>query len=1192
MAVVPMLGSLGSITLIVTMGRHSTASYVAAGLCLVASLGFVAAQIGGRRRQHQQRIDAQRGDYLRYLASVRDRVRSAEDEQRDAALRRHPSPAALPGLAAEGSRLGERGPGDAEFLRVRYGIRSGAPGLELAVPDGVAAARPDPICLRALERLVAVHRDVPALPATLDLRTHRRLTVAGDPEATRATGRALIASASALHGARHLLVAVLTTPAGRAHWDWLKWLPHALSPRMTDALGPRRLVATSIAELEALLPSAEEPGRPHVLLVCDGAVAATTEHPSVTVVEHGVRPGRDDGAVVLDTADPQIDRLDLVVAEAYARRWAAQHAMSAVAGPRDLMSLLGVGDVRAMDPAIGWRPRIERDRLRVPIGVDDAGEPVLLDLKEAAQQGVGPHGLVVGATGSGKSELLRTLVLGLAATHPPDELNLVLIDFKGGATFAGTADLPHVSAVITNLADDLALVDRMQDALLGEMTRRQELLRAAGNLSSIAEHARARRADPTLAALPTLLIVVDEFSELIAAKPDLTDLFVAIGRLGRSLGVHLLLASQRLEESRLRGLESHLSYRIGLRTFSAHESRAVLGVPDAYDLPTTPGAGFLRTGPEAPVRFQAAFVSGPAPAPVVEQPDAAGILPYGVALCERRDDRTEVREPTPVTLLELAVERLAGSGSPAHRVWLPPLEEPPRLADLLGAHAELVVPVGVVDRPRAQRRDVLALDLRGAGGHAAVVGGPRSGKSTLLRTVICALALTVSPRTARIYAIDLGAGDLADLAGLPHVSGVGTRATPDVVRRIVAELRDLLEQREEGRDDVTSPRPHLFLAIDGWAGLRAEFEDLEAELQQLAQRGLAHRLHLLTSSVRWGDYRPALRDLFGTRLELRLGEVSDSAFDRRLAATVPAGRPGRGLTSDGLHFLAASPADPVRVIEQAQAQWPGVAVPRLRLLPERIGLDELHRTSGVGTNEPGRRLLLGVAERSLRPVTLDPDADPHLLVLGDARSGKSALLRAYAAEVIRTRPPAQAQLVVVDPRRSLLGDLPEEHVLHHLTSGARATPVLEELAAYLSRRLPGPDVTAAQLRARSWWHGAEVFVLVDDYDLVATAAGSPLAPLLSLLSQASDVGLHLVLARRTGGAGRALYEPVVQSLRDLATPGLLLDGDPAEGPLLGAARAARMPPGRARFVTRDGVEVVQTAWAEPADSSSDLSVVN
>ena len=197
------------------------------------------------------------------------------------------------------------------------------------------------------------------------------------------------------------------------------------------------------------------------------------------------------------------------------------------------------------------------------------------------------------------------------ATHSSAMLNFVLVDFKGGATFLGMEQAPHVAAVITNLADDLTQVTRMQDALAGEMNRRQELLRTAGNFANVKDYEKARDNGADLDPLPALFIVIDEFSELLAQKPEFIDLFVAIGRLGRSLQMHLLLASQRLEEGRLRGLESHLSYRIGLKTFSAGESRAVLGVPDAYELPPLPGSGYLKFDTMSMERFKAAYVSGP-----------------------------------------------------------------------------------------------------------------------------------------------------------------------------------------------------------------------------------------------------------------------------------------------------------------------------------------------------------------------------------------------------------------------------------------------------------------------------------------------------------------------------------------------------------------------------------------------------
>src|SRR5581483_11574719 len=346
-------------------------------------------------------------------------------------------------------------------------------------------------------------------------------------------------------------------------------------------------------------------------------------------------------------------------------------------GVIDVCDLLGVPDVATLDPGRAWKPRATPDFLHVPFGVGPRGEPVRIDLKESALGGHGPHGLMIGATGSGKSELLRTLLAALAATHPPEHLAMVLVDFKGGAAFAGLAELPHVAGIITNLDENLGLVDRMRDALVGEQRRRQELLAAAGNLANVREYrARRERDRPDLEPLPNLLVVIDEFSELLSQKPDFIDTFVAIGRLGRSLGVHLLFSSQRLEEGRLRGLESHLSYRIGLRTFSATESRAVLGVPDAYELPPVPGSGFLKVDVSVFRRFRAAMVSAayraggeasPAPGRVLPFP-ARAPLPEQAPLQRAFEPSGPPGQPT---VMDLVADRLAPAARRVHQVWLP-----------------------------------------------------------------------------------------------------------------------------------------------------------------------------------------------------------------------------------------------------------------------------------------------------------------------------------------------------------------------------------------------------------------------------------------------------------------------------------------------------------------------------------------
>ncbi|HEX8870147.1 MAG TPA: type VII secretion protein EccCa, partial [Lentzea sp.] len=568
-----------------------------------------------------------------------------------------------------------------------------------------------------------------------------------------------------------------------------------------------------------------------VLLDITGMLPGGAKVLRLTAVEDRVEFPSGDGTGVASR-----DELSLVESEVLARTLAPKRTSGHVElversldSDFELTTLLGIRDVNTFDINHQWRPRnAQRARMSVPIGVTEEGEVVELDLKESAQGGMGPHGLVIGATGSGKSELLRTLVLGLAATHSSEILNLVLVDFKGGATFLGMDRLPHTSAVITNLADELPLVDRMQDSLNGEMIRRQELLRVSG-YPSLFEYEKARAAGEPLAPFPTLLLVVDEFSELLASKPEFMDLFVSVGRLGRSLGVHLLLASQRLDEGRIHRVEGHLSYRIALRTFSSMESRSVIGVANAYELPPEPGNGYLKIDQTNLVRFKGAYVSGPAPVlmadTAAEEKAAQEIVPFATHARPLRQlivvDEQEKTEETEadtaaqantISLADAFIGRLQGAGPAARQVWLPPLAESPSLDSLLpsvlpdqfrGMNVEdptmqgkLRAPVGMIDRPYEQVRELMVADLSGADGHVAVVGAPQAGKSTLLRTLVLSLAMTHTPSEVQFYGLDFGGGGIMSVAGLPHVGSIATRLEHDRVVRTIAQLLLLIENRE------------------------------------------------------------------------------------------------------------------------------------------------------------------------------------------------------------------------------------------------------------------------------------------------------------------------------------------------------------------------------------------------------------
>ncbi|MEV4536871.1 type VII secretion protein EccCa [Asanoa sp. NPDC049518] len=1194
MLLLPMLG--GGVAMAMMMGRGGGAfSYVVGGMFGISSLAMLATSwgYGGPRKAE---LVAARRDYLRHLSLLRGQARATVARQRAGLFYRHPDPSRL-WSTVDSHRLWERRPADSDFAVVRVGLGPQSLATALVPPLSRPPDDLEPMTAGALRRFLDAYSVVPDLPVALSLRGFERVHVRGSPSLVRA----LLAQLVTFHAPDDLVVAVAAGPGRRADWEWVKWLPHARHPVRSDALGPLRLVADTAAGLERLLDGISA----HVVVIVDGA-GRFSGTDGVTVVEVDGTPPRlldpatvvltrrPDGALETTTTDGVAvvgvaDGLDLASASALARRLAPLRLAGVGGGgglPDADVGLLGIAEPDAWTVAEGWAPRSQRDQLRVPIGVAVDGSAVELDLKESALDGMGPHGLLIGATGSGKSELLRTLVLGLAATHSSEDLNFVLVDFKGGATFASLDRLPHTAALITNLADELHLVDRMVDAVNGELIRRQELLRRAGNYASRRDYEQARSGGAELAPLPSLLVVCDEFSELLSAKPDFIDLFVQIGRLGRSLGAHLLLASQRLEEGRLRGLDTHLSYRIGLRTFSPFESRAVLGVPDAYELPRAPGHAYLKAGTDPLRRFRVAYVSGPVRRPSAAATVAPQVLPFTTSPVASA--AAPLAPPDGPSLFEALVDRIAGQGPPAHRVWLPPLAEPATFDEVLGplvvvpgrgltfANPELrgalQVPVALVDRPLDQRRDLLWFALDGAAGHVAVVGAPRSGKSTALRTLVCGLALAHTPDEARFYCLDFGGGTLSALRDLPHVGGVAGRLDPTAVRRTVGELGTLLAARE--RDPVAG-QPHVFLVIDGWSTLRNEFEDLEPVVADLASRGLAYGVHVLASANRWLDLRPAIRDLFAARLELRLGDPSDSVISRAAAGSVPADRPGRGITSEGLQLLTLRPAltGDVPLAKAVAAAWTGPPAPPVRLLPPSVPYADLDQNATTGLTLP-----IGIAEADLGPVAVDFAADPHFVLFGDQECGKSSFLRALAATVTGRFTPEQARLIVVDYRRSLLGAVQTDHLIGYGTAAADTEELIESVAGYMRRRLPPPDVTPAQLRARSWWTGPELFVLVDDYDLVAAAPANPLLALAEFLPQARDIGLHLVLTRRTGGAGRALYDPIVQRLRELATAGLVMSGDADEGPLVGSVRPSPLPAGRGRLVTRKtGTRLVQLA---------------
>ncbi|WP_211192779.1 type VII secretion protein EccCa [Actinoplanes sp. TBRC 11911] len=1272
MTVLPMLLMSGVMTMMFVSRSGGRLIWVMLGLTVVAMGGMLVGQVAFGGADRKQKLGGDRRDYLRYLAQNRKRVRQHVSGQREASAWQHPDPESLWSLAMT-TRRWERRPTHPDFLEVRAGTGE----QRLAVRITPLQTKPiedlEPLAAKSLRRFIRAYTTIEDQPVALFLPGFAQIRFSGDKERTRAMARALVAQVVTMHAPEEVQIALCVASDGIEAWQWAKWLPHLQHQTAQDAAGPLRLAGATIEELERLFgddfaarpkyesgatPSQDEP---FVLVIRDGgrlgngARMATTGYRNAVLLDlDDATPSATKGVLTLHVEGDDLfmlrrdrvgneertrlarpDRLSAVRANAIGRILSpyrlgiVTESVDSLKSNFDLGTMLEIPDLQRLDLAALWAPRGVNERLRVPIGVDADGNQVELDIKESALGGMGPHGMLIGATGSGKSELLRTLVLALATTHSSETLNFILVDFKGGATFLGLDQLPHTSAVITNLADEAALVGRMEAALRGEMVRRQELLRQAGGYSSLLDYENARRQGAPLDALPTLFVVVDEFSELLAAHRDFMDLFVTIGRLGRSLGVHLLLASQRVDDGRIGQLESHLSYRIGLRTFSAMESRSVIGVPDAYELPPAPGNGYLRTDVSTLIRFKAGYVSAAFQDKTVrvrQEIVQQQVVPFRLDYIETRLPQSPEPEPLPEpdetasgrSVLATVAAQLVDQGPAAHQVWLPPLGASPSLDQLLPAlvpdpdlglsaiewpgNGQLVAPVGFVDKPYEQLRDLLLVDLSGVGGHVGIAGGPRSGKSTLLRTLITSLALTHSPRQVQFYCLDFGGGTLGALADLPHVGSVAGRLDTDRVSRTVAEVTALISQRERrfaalGVDSMATyrqrrangeitddPYGDVFLVVDGWFTLRQEFEAFEDAIRAIAAQGLNFGVHLLMTAARWSEVHHAMRDQIGTRLELRLGDSVDSVVDIRLAATVPQ-LAGRGLTTDKLHFLAALPridgisdpsslADGVRALAMMVADfWPGEPAPPVRTLPAVLPASALPEPTG------DLRIALGLDEAAMQPVWHDFADLPHLTVLGDNESGKTSLLQYIARSVMSRYTPAEARIMLVDYRRQLFDTVPPEYRLGYSVSADSTKETVSDAIAGLAPRMPGADVSPEQLRRRDWWTGPRLFVLVDDYDLIA-GGDNPLLPLMPYLSHGADIGFHCILTRGAANVLRMSMDQLIRRLQETNSPDLAFSCPPSEGPLLGNVKPRLLPPGRALLCTRRGARLIQAAYSE------------
>lgn len=1195
----------------------------------VLLLAATALYRGSDNKMRTEEVDAERADYLRYLSALRDNVRGHAAEQRRALEWSHPEPVALTVIPGT-RRQWERDPHDDDFLVLRAG-RSDAPlNTTLRVKDTADEIDLEPVSHSALRGLLDTQRTVRDVPAGIELTKLSRITLCGAPGELRGALRAWIAQAVVWHDPEVFGLAVATPDLDTDDWTWLKWLPHTDIPGSADGVGPARLLATSAPRLRHLVAGLD--AAKHLLIVLDDpdadprdftdlsnvggvtVIHTTTtqphreqypdpERPVLSIADGAIRrwQGATGWQPYIDTADS----LDVADAAHIARRlsrWDSNpiHTRSSSTGGGTFTTLLGIPDASALDVATLWAPRERDDELRVPIGVTATGEPLYFDLKDEAEGGMGPHGLMIGMTGSGKSQTLMSILLSLLTTHSADRLIVIYADFKGEAGADIFRNFPQVVAVISNMAEKKSLADRFADTLRGEVARREQLLREAGRrvqgsaFNSVTEYENAIAAGHDLPPVPTLFVVADEFTLMLADHPEYAELFDYVARKGRSFRIHILFASQTLDVGKIKDIDKNTSYRIGLKVASPSISRQIIGVEDAYHIESGrehKGVGFLVPAPGAvPIKFRSTYVDGIYEPPrraksivvhAVPQPQlftASRVEPPAESAIIDSDAEVEVLPPR--KLIATIGDQLARYGPRAPRLWLPPLDEPLPLEEVLH-RADLPErqwrwPLGEIDRPFEMRRDPLIFDASSSAGNIVIHGGPKSGKSTALQTFILSAAALHSPRDVTFYCLDYGGGQLGKLADLAHVGSVASPLEPERIRRTFGELEQLLLARQRRgaghRDDGYG---EVFLVIDNLYAFSRDNTDqfntrnpLLAKVTELVNAGLSYGIHVVVTTPNWIEVPLTMRDGLGLRLELKLHDAHDSNVRvvgalRRPAESVPADQPGRGLTMAAEHFLFAVP--PLAAIDELNARYRGVSAPPVRLLPT-----QLHPDAVAPLYQGRERIVVGQREEDLAPVALDFTQNPLLMVFGDNRSGKTTLLRHIIRTIRENSTPDAAAFTVVDRRLHLVDEplFPDNEYTPNID---RITPAMLGLSALIEKRRPPAGLSREQLSGWTFT-GQTHYLIVDDVDQIPDGPAMsgpyvgqrPWSSIIGLLSEASDLGLRVIVTARAAGSAHAVMTaPLLRRLNELQATTLMLSGNPVDSGKIRGQRFSRLPAGRA-----------------------------
>ncbi len=1167
------------------------------------------------------------------LTDLAVQLQYAGEKERNERRREHPS---VNEVAADVARLGQltwtRRPEHEAFLDLRLGLGTRPSRNSVKLPT---SNNTSPELWRELLAVADQYRMVDRVPVVASLRESGCVGIAGPDGAAHDLALGLLMQLVGLHSPAEVVLAATVSPAQLVKWSFLKWLPHTsseFSPIPVDHLVTTQQAATNlIAAIEDLIDQRAQARReqgqmalPIVVLFVEDAAAVADRSRLVQIAERGpaqgvhviwrassverlpaacrtyleVNPNTGVGTAGYVKGGEAVVPMELEPLDQNAVTHLARGLSPVVdAGalvedqsdlPRSVsfLTLAGLEAGESTDDIIErWKgsnslppapgtPRLKRDNhLRALVG-QGISDRFYLDLRAH-----GPHALVGGTTGAGKSEFLQSWILGMAAAHSPTRVNFLFVDYKGGAAFADCVHLPHSVGLVTDLSPHL--VRRALTSLTAELRRREHLLntKKAKDLLEL-----ERRNDPECP--PSLVIIVDEFAALVSEVPEFVDGVVNIAQRGRSLGLHLILATQRPAGVIKDNLRANTNLRVALRMADEADSTDVVGAPVAATFdPSLPGRGIAKTGPGRLASFQSAYVGGwtskEPPKPSIDVVE----LPFGQGPAWEEPDEPgrpseSVSGPNDIRRIVTNIaETSTKLGLPAaRRPWLPELTVTYRLEALPTARTDEVLVFGVADAPEEQDQPVVGF-VPDKDGNMAVYGTGASGKSTFLRTL--AVAAGFAPARGgpvTVFAFDFGSRGLQMLEELPHVAAVVSADDHERVVRVLKQLRALIDDRAlryaaQKADTVVQYRERsgnrdeerVLLLVDNFAAFRQAYELGERSrwfemFQSIMGDGRPVGVHVVIAADRPAALPSSLSSAVQRRLVLRMANDMDYAMLNAPAdgftATSP---PGRGFL-DGQEIQVAVLGGDPNVARQAHEIGRFSAsmvrngftpVPRVKRLPDRILASELPTSVG---SEP----VLGVWDESLEPITFDPTG--VFLISGPPQSGRTTALASVVRSLRAARP--ATKFVYLGRRRSPLVGLEWD-------VAALSPDEINQVASEWAQKIAADDPTSADT----------VVVIEAVGDLLNSVADQSVQELVKACR-----GQERFVIAEGETSSLAGSWPLLQSVKSgrygISLQPEQMDGDSLYKTSFGRLNKAEFPQGRGLFVRSGRTYRVQVALPE------------